>query len=171
VDDEPEHVVLDEEAVGARLEDKRLGERLWRVVVCLKLSEDVDEYSSVECGLAVDGRDEVGNLLKGQRRDLLHDLGRSLHLLTLERHQRMLGIVERRQLRPRGRVVEERVVLLHERLPDVLVLRVQRHPGRGRGTRDEEEEWDGEEEEEEEAAENGDDGQNQSLEAEVEEEI
>jgi hypothetical protein len=39
VDDEPEHVVLDEEAVGARLEDKRLGERLWRVVVCLEEEE------------------------------------------------------------------------------------------------------------------------------------
>ena len=60
----------------------------------LELSEDVDEDSAVEGGLAVDRGDEVGDLLEGQRVDLLHDLHRALHLLPLEAHQGLLSLKE-----------------------------------------------------------------------------
>ena len=40
----------------------------------LQLPEDVDKDPAVKHWLAVDGRDEVGNLLKAQVGDLLHDL-------------------------------------------------------------------------------------------------
>ena len=53
----------------------------------LKLAENVDKNSSVEHRLAVNGRDEVGDLLEGERLQLLHDLGDALHLLALEREQ------------------------------------------------------------------------------------
>ena len=51
----------------------------------------------------------------------------SLHLLPLERQERLLGVVEVDELRALGRVVEERVVLLREGLAYRVVLRVQRH--------------------------------------------
>ena len=41
----------------------------------------------------------------------------------------MLGVVEVDELRPRGGVVEERVVLLREGLADGVVLRIQGHLG------------------------------------------
>ena len=53
----------------------------------------------------------------------------SLHLLSLERHERLLGVVEIDELRPLGRVVEEGVVLLREGLAYGLVLRIQGHLG------------------------------------------
>ena len=53
----------------------------------------------------------------------------SLHLLSLERHERLLGVVEVDELRPLGRVVEEGVVLLREGLAYGLVLRIQGHLG------------------------------------------
>ena len=40
----------------------------------LQLAKNVDEDPAVEHRLAVDGRDEVGNLLEAQPVDLLHDL-------------------------------------------------------------------------------------------------
>ena len=40
------------------------------------MSEDVNEDAAVEHGLAVDGGDEVGDLLERQRRNLLHYLKR-----------------------------------------------------------------------------------------------
>lgn len=43
-----------------------------------ELSEDVDDDPAVEHWLAVDRCDEVRNLLKGQRRDLLHYLHSAL---------------------------------------------------------------------------------------------
>ena len=51
-----------------------------------ELSQHVDENASVKGGLAVDRGDEVGYALEGERVDLLHNLGRPLHLLALERH-------------------------------------------------------------------------------------
>ena len=78
MDGEPEVVVRDQEAAPARLQDEVLVERLRGIVVRLELPEDVDEDAAVLHGLAVHRRDEVGDLLEGQRRDLLHDLGRAL---------------------------------------------------------------------------------------------
>ena len=102
----------------------------------LELAEHIDEDAAVEHGLAVHGRDEVRDLLEGQATQLLHDLrralggesdqahgyhrhqpnhdhpghgepgGRHLHLLALEGEEGLLGVVERLELRPRGRVIE-----------------------------------------------------------------
>ena len=55
-----------------------------------------------------------------------------LHLLPLERHERLLGVVEVDEPRPLGRVVEELVVLLDEGLANGLVVGIQRHLGLGR---------------------------------------
>ena len=55
----------------------------------------------------------------------------SLHLLPLERHERLLGVVEVDEPRPLGRVVEELVVLLDEGLANGLVVGIQRHLGLG----------------------------------------
>jgi len=87
VQNQPENVVLNEERVCPRFEHKVLHKGLWRVIVRLKLAENVDKNSSVEHRLAVDGRDKVGDLLEGERLQLLHDLGDALHLLALEREQ------------------------------------------------------------------------------------
>ena len=43
----------------------------------------------------------------------------SLHLLPLERHERLLGVVEVDEPGPLGRVVEELVVLLDEGLANL----------------------------------------------------
>lgn len=86
VQDQAEHIMLNKEGVGVGLEDKGLSEGLRRVFVRLQLAQDVDHDPAVKGRLAIDGRDDVGNLLKGQRRNLLHDLGRSLHLLSFEGH-------------------------------------------------------------------------------------
>jgi len=66
VEDEPEHVMLDEERVVARLENEVLHEGLWNVLVRLKLAENVDEDSAVKHWLAVHRRDQVGNFLEGE---------------------------------------------------------------------------------------------------------
>ena len=46
----------------------------------LELPQHVDQDAAVEHGLTVDGRDEVGDLLEGQRLKLLHDLGGALRV-------------------------------------------------------------------------------------------
>ena len=83
MDGEPEVVVRDEEAAAARLQDEVLVEGLRGVIVGLELPEDVDEDAAVLHGLAVDRRDEVGDLLERQRRELLHYLGRALHIRNI----------------------------------------------------------------------------------------
>ena len=46
--------------------------------VHLELPQHIDQDAAVEHGLAVDSSDEVGDLLEGQRLQLLHDLGGAL---------------------------------------------------------------------------------------------
>jgi len=121
--------VLDEKGVGVGFQHEHLGKRLRRVVVSLELTQDVDEYSAVESGLAVDGGDDVGDLLEGQRTDLLHDLASTLHLLTLERHQRLLSVVKADKLGSAIGVIEEGVVAFGEGFAYLLVVRVQSHFG------------------------------------------
>jgi len=66
MEDKPEHIMLDEEGVVARLENKVLHEGLWDVLVRLKLTKNVDEDSTIKHWLAVDCRDQVGNFLEGE---------------------------------------------------------------------------------------------------------
>jgi len=82
-----EDVVLNEPGVVGRTQKEALGKTVWLIFVSLKLAKNVDKNSSVEHRLAVNGRDEVGDLLEGERLQLLHDLGDALHLLALEREQ------------------------------------------------------------------------------------
>jgi len=66
VEDKPEHVMLDEvTARSVRLQHKQLGERLGRVVVRLKLTEDAYENASVEGRLSIDGGEIPLDLLEG----------------------------------------------------------------------------------------------------------
>jgi len=127
MEDKPEHVVLDEEGVVGRLENKVLHEGLWNVLVRLKLAKNVDEDSPVKHWLAVHRRDQVGNFLKGKRAQLLHDFGAPLHLLTLEGEQRLFGVVQRLQLWSRRRIVKHLVVLGGEGLAYRLVVWIQSH--------------------------------------------
>ena len=60
----------------------------------LQLSEDIDKNPSVKHRLTVHGGDEVLDLLEGEASELLHDLGRPLHLLTLEREEGLLRVVQ-----------------------------------------------------------------------------
>ena len=60
----------------------------------LELSQHVNENASVKHGLDVHGGDEVLDLLECEASELLHDLGRPLHLLTLEREQGLLRVVQ-----------------------------------------------------------------------------
>jgi len=66
VENQPEHVMLDEERVVGRLENKVLHEGLRNVLVRLKLAKNVDEDSAVKHWLAVHRRDQVGNFLEGE---------------------------------------------------------------------------------------------------------
>jgi len=66
MEDKPEHVMLDEEGVVARLENEVLHEGLGDVLVRLKLTENVDEDPTVKHWLTVDRRDKVGNFLEGE---------------------------------------------------------------------------------------------------------
>lgn len=106
VQDQSEHVVLNEESVPAWLQDENLGERLRRVVIRLELTQNVDKDTAIEGRLAVNGRDNVGDLLKRQGGNLLHDLGRTLHLLAFKGHQRLLSIIKVDELWPSLRVVK-----------------------------------------------------------------
>lgn len=127
---ESEHVVLDvEPARGVRLQHERLAKGLRRVVVSLELSEDAYEDASVKCGLRVACGDAALDLLEREAGHLLHDLRRTLHLLTLKSHQRLLRVVEADQLRALSWVIEEPVVLVGEGLADLLVVGVQSHGG------------------------------------------
>jgi len=66
VENQPEHIMLDEERVVGRLENKVLHEGLRNVLVRLKLAKNVDEDSAVKHWLAVHRRDQVGNFLEGE---------------------------------------------------------------------------------------------------------
>ena len=59
----------------------------------LELTKNIDEDASVKHGLAVNSSDQVLYLLECETSELLHDLGRSLHLLALEGQQRLFSIV------------------------------------------------------------------------------
>ena len=52
--------------------------------VYLQLSQDIDQDSSVKHWLAVNGGNDVLDLLECETSQLLHDLGGPLHLLTLK---------------------------------------------------------------------------------------
>jgi len=75
----------------------------------------------VACG------DAALDLLEREAGNLLHDLHRTLHLLTLKSHQRLLRVVEADQLWALSWVIEEPVVLVGEGLADLLVVGVQSH--------------------------------------------
>jgi len=127
MEDKPEHIMLDEEGVIGRLENKVLHEGLWDVLVRLKLTKNIDEDPAVKHWLAVNRRDQVGNFLKSERAQLLHDLGTPLHLLAFEGEQGLFSIVQRLQLRSGCRVVKHLVVLGGEGLAYRLVVRIQSH--------------------------------------------
>ena len=58
----------------------------------LELSEDAYEDASVKCWLGVACGDAALDLLEREAGNLLHDLRRTLHLLTLKSHQRLLRL-------------------------------------------------------------------------------
>ena len=58
----------------------------------LELSKDAYEDASVKCGLRVACGDAALYLLEREAGHLLHDLRRTLHLLTLKSHQRLLRL-------------------------------------------------------------------------------
>ena len=58
------------------------------------MTQHVDQDAPVKHGLAVRGGDEVLYLLEGEASELLHDLGRPLHLLTLEGQEGLVSIVQ-----------------------------------------------------------------------------
>ena len=60
----------------------------------LELPQHVNENASVKHGLDVHSGDEVLDLLECEASELLHDLGRPLHLLTLEREEGLLCVVQ-----------------------------------------------------------------------------
>jgi len=124
VQNQSEHVVLNKESVGGRLQNELLCKRLRWILIRLELTQNVDEDAPVKGRLAVNGRDDVGNLLKGQRGNLLHDLGRTLHLLAFKGHQRLLSVVKVNELRPSLRVVKQSVVLLDKGFAYCLVSRI-----------------------------------------------
>ena len=78
------------------------------VIIYLQLSQDIDEDSSVKHWLAVDGGDDVLDLLEGEASQLLHDLDRPLHLLALKREEGLLGVVELLEVGPDG--IEVKVI-------------------------------------------------------------
>ena len=71
--------------------------------VYLELSQDIDEDSSVKHWLAVNGGNDVLDLLECETSQLLHDLGGPLHLLTLKGQEGLLRVVERLEVGPDGR--------------------------------------------------------------------
>merc|ERR1712168_1036957 len=96
-----------EPGITTTLEPKSLTEALRYIFVGLELTQDVDEDAAVEGWLTVHGRNDVGNLLEGQRSDLFHDLGRTLHVLPLKGHQRLFGVVKVDELGPPLGVIEK----------------------------------------------------------------
>jgi len=121
--------VSNEPGVATRFEPKGLSEPVRGVIISLELSEDAYEDASVKCGLRVACGDAALDLLEREAGHLLHDLRRTLHLLTLKSHQRLLRVVEADQLRALSWVIEEPVVLVGEGLADLLVVGVQSHGG------------------------------------------
>jgi len=121
--------VSNEPGVATRFEPKGLSEPVRGVIISLELSEDAYEDASVKCGLRVACGDAALDLLEREAGHLLHDLRRTLHLLTLKSHQRLLRVVEADQLRALSWVIKEPVVLVGEGLADLLVVGVQSHGG------------------------------------------
>jgi len=119
--------VSNEPGVATRFEPKGLSEPVRGVIISLELSEDAYEDASVKCWLGVACGDAALDLLERETGNLLHDLHRTLHLLTLKSHQRLLRVVEADQLRALSWVIEEPVVLVGEGLADLLVVGVQSH--------------------------------------------
>ena len=109
-----ENVVLNEEWIARRLEDKVLHERLWRIVVSLQLAHNVDQDAAIEHRVAVNRGDDVVDSLQGEGVDLFHDLDSALYLLPLKAEKTLFRIVQRGQLTPGGGVVEHTVVLGHK---------------------------------------------------------
>ena len=60
----------------------------------LELPQHVNENASVKHGLDVHSGDEVLDLLECEASELLHDLGRPLHLLTLEGKEGLLRVIQ-----------------------------------------------------------------------------
>jgi len=60
-----ERVVLTEEGAIRWFEHESLGEGVWGVVVRLQLTNDINEYPSIEHRLAVHGCDQVLDFLEG----------------------------------------------------------------------------------------------------------
>jgi len=124
---QPKDIVRNEPRGVRRFEHKRLREPMCWVLVRLELAKNVDEDTAVKHGLAVYSSDEVSDFLKCEGAQLLHDLGTALHLLPFKGEQRLLGVVERLQLRPRCRIIKHLVVLGGEGLANGLVVGVQSH--------------------------------------------
>ena len=76
--------------------------------VYLELSQDIDEDPSVKHWLAVNGGNDVLDLLEGETSELLHDLGGPLHLLALKRQEGLLWVVELLEVGPGG--IEVRII-------------------------------------------------------------
>ena len=81
---------------------------LARDSIYLQLSQDIDEDSSVKHWLAVDGGDDVLDLLEGETSQFLHDLGGPLHLLALKGQEGLLWVVELLEVWPDG--IEVRII-------------------------------------------------------------
>ena len=80
-------------------EDLHQSERTFKTVIekvtnsHLELTKNIDEDASIKHWLTVNSSDQVLYLLECETSELLHDLGRSLHLLTFEGQQRLFSIV------------------------------------------------------------------------------
>jgi len=82
--DESEHVVLYEEGAVGRLEDERLREAVRRVFIHLQLPEHIDDNTTVERWLAVNGGDASPDGLESEALYFFQNGLRSLHLHTLK---------------------------------------------------------------------------------------
>lgn len=125
VENESEHVVLDEEGISRGLEDKVLHEGLRGVIISLELTQHVDKNAAVKHGLTVRCCDEVLYLLEGEASKLLHDLGRPLHLLALEGKKGLIRIVKLLEVGSSSYIVKYVVVLFNKGFAYLLILRVQ----------------------------------------------
>jgi len=113
--DQSEAVMLDEEGVIKRLQNERLRIAVDRVFVHLELSQDINKDSAIEGGLAVNGSDNPLDLCESQPLDFLHDGYGPLHLDSLKRHQRKLGMIKIGNISSASAIsIKRRIILLNK---------------------------------------------------------
>lgn len=66
VNPKPEYIVLEEEGISQRFEDKRLGEGVGRIIICFELTEHIYQNSTIKHRLTINFCNNVLNLLEGK---------------------------------------------------------------------------------------------------------